>query len=146
MPDARRILVDRLEIEALLIRYGTALDTRDSALLASCFSEDAVLNYDAAPPATRDAFVERAKGLKRLAVTQHVVANITVDLDGDRANATSYAHAQHVRGESEGREAYLMGGTYTDALARTPDGWRITRRRFICRWAAKQADVVARDT
>jgi hypothetical protein len=135
-------LADRLAIEALLLRYGSALDGRDSALLESCFSDDAVLEYDAAAPATRAQFVERAKGLKKFIVTQHVVANVSVRLDGDRAHATSYAHAQHVRGESEGRETYLMGGTYIDDLVRTPEGWRISHRRFVCDWAAKQADVL----
>jgi hypothetical protein len=140
-----REIADRFEIEALLLRYGRALDARDSVLLDSCFSADAVLEYDAAPPATRAQFVERAKGLTKFTVTQHVVANISVHLDGDNAHATSYAHAQHVRGEAEGRETYLMGGTYTDDLERTPQGWRISHRRFVCGWAVKQPDVLAYD-
>ena len=138
-----REIADRLDIEALLLRYGRALDTRDSELLESCFSADAVLEYDAAGPATRAQFVERAKGLAKFTVTQHVVTNISVRLDGDHARATSYAHAQHVRGEAGGRETYLMGGTYTDDLERTPQGWRISRRRFACGWAAKRFDVLA---
>lgn len=146
MTGIRQRLADRMAIEALLMRYGTALDTRDSALLATCFSDDAVLEYDAAPPATRQEFIGRATGLRRFVATQHVVSNIAITLDGDRAQATSYAHAMHARGETDGRETYLMGGTYTDVLARTPDGWRITRRRFVCGWAAKQQDVLARTT
>lgn len=135
-------IAGQLEIQALLIRYGTALDTRDSALLETCFTEDAILEYDAAAPATRAEFVERAKGLRRFAVTQHVVTSIAVRIDGDRAAATCYAHAQHVRGEHEGRETYLMGGTYTDELIRTPNGWRIARRRFVCTLAVKDTDVL----
>jgi ketosteroid isomerase-like protein len=142
MTDAQRQIADRLAIERLLISYGIALDTRDSKLLATCFTADAVLEYDAAPPATRAEFVERARGLTKFVATQHVVSNIAVRLDGDRARASSYAHAMHVRGESGGRETYLMGGTYTDILARTPDGWRIRHRRFVCGWAAKQLDVL----
>ena len=136
-------IADRLEIEALLLRYGTALDSRDSALLETCFSDDAVLEYDAAPPATRDQFVARAKGLAKFVVTQHIVTNVSVSIDGDTARSTCYAHAQHVRGPAEGRETYLMGGTYTDDLVRGPEGWRIARRRFACGWAAKQVDVAA---
>ncbi len=136
-------IADRLAIEALLLRYGTALDSRDPAMLETCFSDDAVLEYDAAPAATRAEFVARAKGLTKFVVTQHIVTNVSVSIDGDTAHATCYAHAQHVRGETEGRESYLMGGTYTDDLVRTPDGWRISRRRFVCGWAAKQTDVVA---
>jgi SnoaL-like domain len=136
-----RAIADRLEIEALLLRYGTALDTFDSGLLESCFSADAVLEYDAAPPATRAEFVQRAKGLRRFAVSQHVVTNIVVKIDGDRAWSICYAHAQNVRGEHEGRETYLLAGTYTDTLTRTPAGWRITHRRFVCTYATKSTDV-----
>lgn len=142
MTETQRQLADRSAIERLLISYAIALDTRDFEMLATCFSTDAVLEYDAAPPATRAEFVERARGLTKFVATQHVVSNIAVRITGDSAWASSYAHAMHVRGESGGRETYLMGGKYTDVLARTPDGWRITRRRFVCGWAAKQLDVL----
>ena len=60
MPDVQAV-IDRLEVSDVLVRYCTALDTHDSALLESCFSRDAVLEYDAAPAATPAEFAERAR-------------------------------------------------------------------------------------
>ncbi len=141
MPDLAA-MADRFEITDLLLRYGRALDTRDSALLETCFTNDAVLAYDGSPVATRAEFVERAKGLTKFVATHHMITNILVELAGDRATSTSYAHAQHVRGEAELRETYLIGGTYTDELARTNVGWRITHRRFVSQWVTKGTDVL----
>ncbi len=127
-------LADRLEIHDVLIRYSTALDTRDWKLLWSVFSDDAVLDYDEAPPASVAEFAERAqKGIGDLPATQHTVTNISVELDGDRARSRCYASAMHVRGEE--RATYLLGGVYLDELVRTPDGWRISHRNFTSTWA-----------
>lgn len=141
MPDIQAI-ADRLEVSDVLVRYGTALDTGDSALLESCFCPDAVLEFDAAPAATPAGFAERAKRLRNLAATQHIITNITVDLGGDRATSTSYLLAMQVRGAAEGRETLLTGGIYADTLVRTAAGWRITHRRFTSLWAVRGTDVV----
>jgi hypothetical protein len=141
--DLLRSLLDRSEIGEVLVRYGTALDTRDAALLESCFTADAILEFDALPVATRDQFVERCQNLDRFTATQHIVANIAVRLDGDTAESTAYAHAMHVWAEDGGRETYLLAGTYTDRWMRTPDGWRIAHRRFRGSWATKSVDVLS---
>ena len=41
-----RTLVDRQQLVDVSTRYATALDTRDWALLQSCFVPDAVGDYD----------------------------------------------------------------------------------------------------
>jgi hypothetical protein len=68
---------------------------------------------------------------------QHLLSNQLVWLDGDTArsyvefNLTTLARAERpgvarrVRG----------GGSYEDALQRTPEGWRITRRRGHGKWS-----------
>lgn len=141
--DPLQALLDRAEIHDVLVRYGTALDTRDAELLASCFTADAVLEFDELPVATRDRFVERAGNLARFAATQHIVANIAVRLSADTAESTAYAHATHVWGEDGGRETYLLAGTYTDRWTRTPEGWKIAHRRFTGSWATKGVDVLS---
>ena len=89
---------DRLAISDVLIRYATALDGRDWELLASCFTDDATLDYDTSGTYGRDAFVEHCRaGLARMKATQHCVTNHVISTDGDRAHSTSYVIAQHVR-------------------------------------------------
>jgi len=127
---------DRLAISDVLIRYATALDGRDWELLASCFTDDATLDYDTSGTYGRDAFVEHCRaGLARMKATQHCVTNHVISTDGDRAHSTSYVIAQHVR---ENDVTFTLGGTYSDDLVRAGTGWRIASRRFVTSWKAGQ--------
>ena len=127
---------DRLAISDVLIRYATALDGRDWELLASCFTDDATLDYDTSGTYGRDAFVEHCRaGLARMKATQHCVTNHVISTDGDRAHSTSYVIAQHVR---ENDVTFTLGGTYSDDLVRVGTGWRIASRRFVTSWKAGQ--------
>ena len=127
---------DRLAISDVLIRYATALDGRDWELLASCFTDDATLDYDTSGTYGRDAFVEHCRaGLARMKATQHCVTNHVISTDGDRAHSTSYVIAQHVR---ENDFTFTLGGTYSDDLVRAGTEWRIASRRFVTSWKAGQ--------
>ena len=127
---------DRLAISDVLIRYATALDGRDWELLASCFTDDATLDYDTSGTYGRDAFVEHCRaGLARMKATQHCVTNHVISTDGDRAHSTSYVIAQHVR---ENDVTFTLGGAYSDDLVRVGTGWRIAGRRFVTSWKAGQ--------
>ena len=127
---------DRLAISDVLIRYATALDGRDWELLASCFTDDATLDYDTSGTYGRDAFVEHCRaGLARMKATQHCVTNHVISTDGDRAHSTSYVIAQHVR---ENDVTFTLGGTYSDDLVRAGTEWRIASRRFVTSWKAGQ--------
>jgi hypothetical protein len=144
-------IADRLEISDVLARYASGLDGHDPKLLATVFTGEAVLAYDDLPPTPVKQFGKRSKNLNRFVVTQHIVTNIAIELDGDRARSTSYAHAMHV-GDAPAEptnpyarfgESYLMGGTYTDEWQRTAQGWRISYRRFVCTWAQTDLDVMS---
>jgi 3-phenylpropionate/cinnamic acid dioxygenase small subunit len=127
-------LADRLEIADLLNRYATALDGRDWELLASCFTEDAKVDYDTSGVFGRTDFVEHcATGLARMKSTQHYVTNVVVAVDGDDATSASYVLAQHVRLDDV---MFTLGGTYHDTLVRAGDGWRVADRRFVTAWKA----------
>ena len=41
-------LIDRSEIDDLLIRYATAVDTKDWDLWETCFTDDAFVDYESA--------------------------------------------------------------------------------------------------
>jgi 3-phenylpropionate/cinnamic acid dioxygenase small subunit len=127
---------DWLAISDVLIRYATALDGRDWELLASCFTDDATLDYDTSGTYGRDAFVEHCRaGLAGMKATQHCVTNHVISTDGDRAHSTSYVIAQHVR---ENDVTFALGGTYSDDLVRAGTEWRIASRRFVTSWKAGQ--------
>ena len=42
-------LADRAEIHDVIVRYGWAIDTKDWALLDTCFTDDAEVDYSSNP-------------------------------------------------------------------------------------------------
>ena len=61
-------------------------------------------------------------------VTQHLVGNREVHLDGDRATSRSmFINPNRMRIDGEVRH-FVCGGYYHDRLERRPEGWRIVRR------------------
>jgi 3-phenylpropionate/cinnamic acid dioxygenase small subunit len=137
-------LADRWDIEEVGVRYATALDTRDWALLATCFTEDALGEYDGIGRLEgATAFVDTCRGaLTPLAASHHLLGNFTCRPKGDEASAAWYFQAQHVRTGTPGGDDYIVAGTYRDRLVRTAAGWRIAERTLSVTWTSGNPEVL----
>jgi 3-phenylpropionate/cinnamic acid dioxygenase small subunit len=127
--------VDEYEIAKLVIRYATALDTRDWQLLSTTLAPEIIFTPDGFEPlvgyeAIRTAVSSALEGQD----SQHYVTNMSSDVVGDEATSRSYLQAQHIRNGTVGGSTYLVAGVYDDQLRRTPDGWRFTRRNLSVLW------------
>lgn len=125
-------LIDRREIDDLLIRYATAVDTKDWDLYETCFTEDAFIDYESAGgikgklPEVR-TWLE--KTLVMFPMTQHVVCNRVVNLDGNKATARSVFYNPMGLPQGDSRQIlFFDGGYYNDQLVKTKTGWRISER------------------
>jgi len=124
---------DRRDIDDLLTRYATALDSRSFELLAEVFTVDAVLDYRSAggiKGQVTEVLGWLEEVLSMFDWTQHLVINRDVRLDADRQRGTSRAaflnpNQLQVDG---GPWLFTVGGYYSDVLVRTELGWRISRR------------------
>lgn len=136
-------LLDRQDITDLLHRYSLALDTRDWALLETCFRPDAVFVSDGFAPCDGFPVIRQAirTALGGLDQSQHYVTNVLVRLNADTATVTSYLQAQHVRHAAEGNPNFLVAGIYRDDVARTASGWYFTRRTLRVTWTEGNPDV-----
>src|SRR5580704_10704567 len=68
--------------------------------------------------------------LSEFTATQHISPNHVIEFDASdpgRAICHSYMYARHLLRGSENGEFYLLRGSYTNHMLRTPDGWRIER-------------------
>jgi SnoaL-like protein len=142
---SRRELLDRQEIAELCVRYTFALDTRDWALLADCFAPAPAFVHPGGRLDGFDAILGRtSEALDPLTGTQHLLGNISVEVDGDAARSSCYFHAQHVRTGTPGGDLYVIAGRYQDTHVRTDAGWRIAERVQTYLWRAGNRAVVAR--
>lgn len=137
-------LIDKQQITEICYRYGLALDTRDWALLRSCFTADVVGHYGRPDPYLGYEAIELLcrTTIESLSVTQHLIGNVLIELDGDVARCSCYLQAQHVgRGDADG-EQFIFAGRYLDHLVRTVDGWRIAERRLTPMWSSGNASLL----
>jgi uncharacterized protein (TIGR02246 family) len=126
-------LEDRLAINDLFIRYMTALDRGDVETLVDCFTPDGSLDSPAvgrhSGHAAIRAFAERfARFHAGGAQLRHVISNLAVEIDGDRAAATCYLLNMLTR---DGRSQLLAPGRYECELVKSAGQWRFHRRVVI---------------
>jgi 3-phenylpropionate/cinnamic acid dioxygenase small subunit len=134
MMDAGKLreLADRLEIDDLLTRYATAVDNKDWDLFRTCFTPDAFIDYTAAG-GIKGKLPEVATWLSEVLpafpMTQHIVTNRDVVVDGDKATSRScFFNPMGLAPGKEEMQLFFDGGYYNDKLVRTADGWRIAER------------------
>lgn len=127
MPDPA---ADRDAIRNLLACYSYNGDRGRLTALAACFTVDGVLEYPGHQPQGPDAIQAALSSGRRnpkRSFVRHHITNPLILLDADQATARSYFTVFSNAGPDH-------AGTYDDWLVRTPDGWRIARRRVRIDW------------
>jgi 3-phenylpropionate/cinnamic acid dioxygenase small subunit len=134
--DAADWVRDRLEIDDLLTRYATAIDTMDLDLLDEVFTPDADCDYEVVGGFRGDRAAFKAwlgDVLGFFSMHLHYVTNRRIAIGGDEATAVSYLYNPCTLKGGDGT-VLTEGGRYHDRLVRTPEGWRIVARREEPLW------------
>ena len=138
-------LEDIQEITSLFMSYRRTLDEREFATYAELFAPDGEWTGNLGSytgPAAIKQMLEDSVGTA-FAVESgndfHLVANPDIEVDGDRATASSTW--VFVTRDGDDRPQVSLLGHYTDVLARTPDGWRFLRREAFCDIPAEHLGV-----
>jgi 3-phenylpropionate/cinnamic acid dioxygenase small subunit len=141
-----RAIEDRQAIEQLLMGdYPRALDASDWATYSSFFSQDGTLimnggrtkktgpaaiqeffsSQPARPPAASEAACPFPAGAHK---TMHVVSNLTLRIDGDRATDQAYWETISTR---DCKSVIAGAGHYEDVLKRENGVWRFFKREIF---------------
>jgi len=133
-------LIDRDEIQRLIIQYCNALDAKDWVGAGGVFTED-----------QRESRTKGLSNVRQTATTlmpidhiehqQHAASNFEISIDGDAASSFC-ACRTYVVG-TRGREPILLirGITYTDKLVRTSEGWKIKERAHRLIWMTESKTI-----
>jgi uncharacterized protein (TIGR02246 family) len=135
-PDLR-LLLDEREIRALILRFGGSLDRKDWAAYAETFAEDGEFEIMGQRRTGRDAIgAGPERDLAKFDRLQHLVANETIDVDGDEASGQWYLFGIHVPSADRPDEHADIGGCYRFRCRRTPEGWRFSEVVIEVLWTA----------
>lgn len=122
---------DRFEIQQLLIDYSAAIDSRRFDDLDRVFTADAYIDYRAMGGIDGrfpDVKAWLADTLPKIFRTHaHMLGNFDVRISGDTASSRTFCFNPMVF-EGDTNQVMFCGLWYVDEFARTPEGWRMTRR------------------
>lgn len=145
-PAALQKALDKADLRALVDAYATTVDARDDAGFAALFAEGATMqvveaNGNEVPTFSGDDIPGALAPLSQYLRTQHLMANHTVQLDGDRGTGQVQCLARHLRKiEDETLDSLLMVIRYEDEYVRTAQtndqtgGWRFASRSCRIQW------------
>ena len=130
-----RDLAARRDIQDALCRYMRGQDRLDPGLHRSAFHDDAWVDCGLMS-GSADEFVSFAQGLLAdFDGSQHLIGQVQITVDGDKASGEVYFFAWHRMHEDGVAKDLMVAGRYIDEYACRDGEWRILRRREIIDWA-----------
>jgi len=133
--DAMQVFWDHKAIADKVGLWCRIVDTKDLSRMPEVFDKDIFWDYGKGTSEQGlDNVVARIDAHlvsdSLCGATQHQLANMRIDVDGDEAESEAYFFAAHAGiGALEGK-TLLQWGNYNDFWRRTPDGWRIVKRLY----------------
>lgn len=143
--EAVRELIDRSELADLVHRLGVDLDEHRFDDMRSLLAADATVRTPGGLAEGRDAVVDQASRNHRPdQPSQHVITDLLIDLDGDRAHARANLIVAFgpVPGTADPAKPfelpvrYTAGQVYDFTFVRTPEGWRFATIETTPRWTS----------
>ncbi|HLM64024.1 MAG TPA: nuclear transport factor 2 family protein [Acidimicrobiales bacterium] len=125
-------LVDHSEITNLVYRLGLFLDDRRFDEMRSLLIEEATVRTPGGTAEGREALIAQAsRNHHPDEPTQHIITNVLVELDGDRAEVRANLVVNFAAPASDEAlpappRKYALGETYHFDVVRTSEGWRFS--------------------
>lgn len=128
-------LLARTAISDVLHHYCRAMDRMDRALALACWHEGGTDEHTPLYAGSAAGFVDWVWQLHEpMVLTRHVLSNILIEVDGDRAWSESYWDVLlRVRSDT-GLTDITGGGRYLDYLECRAGRWAIVHRRSVHDW------------
>lgn len=132
-------LAARRDIHKALNTYMRGQDRLLPGLQRTAFHEDGWVDCGLFAGRAWD-FVDFAQGfLANCDASQHLIGQVDIRLDGNKATGEVYFIAQHRITENGEKKDLFVAGRYHDEYEDRGAGWKIARRKEIVDWARTDA-------
>jgi 3-phenylpropionate/cinnamic acid dioxygenase small subunit len=142
-------LSDRFEIQDLVFHYAHLIDSKCfDALREDVFAADAHIDYSAMGGSVGDleetiTFLKASVTNELFPNTQHLNANVQVQLQGDEATGRVMCfNPMEMRLGEASTQTFFLGLWYVDTYRRTDKGWRIAQRAEEKSWVFNLPDFM----
>jgi len=128
--------IAKMAITDVLHRYGRGLDRMDREMTLSCWHPGGTDDHAPLYSGSAEGFLEWLWPVHAaMEVTRHMVTNIIIEVDGERAGSECYYMVTlRLRGEDGVRYDIIGQGRYVDNFERIDDVWAIRHRQSIGDW------------
>ncbi|MAG31199.1 MAG: lumazine-binding family protein [Deltaproteobacteria bacterium] len=138
--DARvSALLDKQEIEEVVLRYCRGIDRRDLDAVRTCYHPDATDQHGSFSGSV-DQYIEWVDGLTaRYRFTMHYVSNLQVEF-GDEPNIAAcetYGISLHRSEDPRPFMNLATGFRYLDRFERRDSAWKIAARVAVGEWSIR---------
>jgi ketosteroid isomerase-like protein len=134
---------DHAAITETVEGIASGVDLHQWDAVRAAFAEEVELDYGTPERLSRDVIVRRWQPLlEAFDATQHLVHDLRITVDGDRATATSEFLATHVLRGAQGGDVWTLPGRYEHSLVRTLAGWKVTRMRMVPGQSSGNASLI----
>lgn len=130
-------LLDENEIRKCIYRYCRGVDRNDLDLIRSCYHPNAHDDHGLFEGDV-DGFIEYIRPApERYDITQHFVANVLIDVEGDVAVAESYLIAFLWKRTDYGVLKRQVNMRYVDRFEKREGLWKIAERLCVFDWSSQ---------
>jgi hypothetical protein len=137
-----QILEDRIAIRELIDAYTYCADTRNIQGHMALFTEDTNFEVymDEKIPAPTQVVTGRKNlfpvfdDLNQYVSTMHFNGQSTIKMDGDRATATTYCRAYHLKLPGGVQQLMIAGIRYYDTMVKQDGSWLFAERKLKVCW------------
>jgi hypothetical protein len=125
-------LISKQEITEGILRWSRGADRLDLATMQSAFHTDASINYGPGDVPCAD-FLQGivAQHAADFESTRHIIFNVLIDVDGDRATSEAGVDCRVRFTREEGPCEMLVLGRYFDRWERRDGQWKIAHRASV---------------
>jgi hypothetical protein len=129
-----KAMLDREQIRDCIARLARGEDRRSAELISACYWPDSTTDYGVFLGTFDQYLAWVVPGSPAIPVTQHVLGQSVIELQGDAARVETQVVSYHRINMGNEERDTVIGGRYLDSMAKRNGVWRIAQRTMLYDW------------